>query len=140
MFSQNIVILLLVTSGGGRRSLFTMEVSALEDTSLVEVDDDDLIDNVLHNLTDEDIVDLTSTTSTTAAQPPHFRDDPLTVFRFIPPGRIIFIEDCCRRDYERNEYSSHFFPRSPSTERKHRVYDWHTVPGTFVGRLIGQLR
>ena len=75
MFSQNIVILLLVASGGGRCSLFTMEVSTLEDNSLVEVDDDDLIDNVLHNLTDEDIVDLTSTTSTTAAQPPHFRDE-----------------------------------------------------------------
>ena len=50
MFSQNIVILLLVASGGGRRSLFTMEVSALEDNSLVEVDDHDLIDNFLHNL------------------------------------------------------------------------------------------
>ena len=75
MFSQNIVILRLVASGGGRRSLFTMEVSALEDNYL-EVDDDDLIDNVLYNLTDE-IVDLTSTTSTTAAQQPHFRDDPL---------------------------------------------------------------
>ena len=77
MFSQNTVILLLVASGGGPRSLFTMEVSALEDNSLVEVDDDDLIDSVLHNLTNEDIVDLTSTTSTTAAQQPHFRDDPL---------------------------------------------------------------
>ena len=55
MFSQNIVILLLVASGGGPRSLFTMEVSALEDNSLVEVDDDDIIDSVLHNLTDEDI-------------------------------------------------------------------------------------
>ena len=97
--------------------------------------DDDLIENIR----EEDIVDLTTTTSTTAAQPPHFRDDPLTVFRFIPPGRIIFIEDCCRRDYERSEYSSHFFPRSPSTEKKHRVHDWHTVPGTLEGRLSDNL-
>ena len=77
MFLQNIVIFLLVASGGGRRSFSTMENSALEDNSLVEIDDDDLIDNVLHNLTGEDIVDLTTTTSTTAAQQPHFRDDPL---------------------------------------------------------------
>ena len=70
----NIVILVLTSTGGGSRSIFTMEEM-----------DSDLIENVLSNLRDEEIIDLTnlntvnttssSTTATTTAQ--HFRDDPL---------------------------------------------------------------
>ena len=52
----------------------TFTLSTMEDNSLVEVDDD-LIDSVLTNLTDEDIADLSTSTTTNAGR--YFRDDPL---------------------------------------------------------------